>query len=164
MSFVTMNVDALHQTAGAENVAEVHGSVRRFRCGTCGAPAAVELPLQPNLQPRCVATAGCGGRVRPDVTLFTEGLPMDQWEAANDFVGALRMGDVLVIVGTSSVVYPAASLPSVAKRMGATLIEFNLEMPTPLSELVDIAVPGPAATTLRQCVDAVLRRRGGGSL
>jgi len=154
MRFVTMNVDGLHQAAGAQNVAEVHGSVRRFRCMACDVRVDPQLPLQASKQPRCE----CGGRVRPDVTLFTESLPDDQWEAAEEAVNALRRGDVMLIVGTSSVVYPAASLPEMAKARGATLIEFNLELPTPLSNLVDVAVQGRAAETLRACVDTVVRQ------
>ena len=103
----------------------------------------------------------CGGRVRPDVTLFTEGLPQDQWSGAVRAVDQLRPTDVLLIVGTSSVVYPAASLPGRAKDSGATLIEVNLDLPTPLSELVDIAVPGRAAEVLPALVDRALELRRG---
>lgn len=158
MSFITMNVDGLHQAAGSEGVAEVHGSVTRFRCSSCEAPARPDLPLDPSNQPRC---QGCGGRVRPDVTLFLEGLPEDQWDAATSAIASLSRGDVMLIVGTSSVVYPAANLPAMAKRRGAVLIEFNLELPTPLSNLVDITVAGRAAQTLRECVDRVLQDAGG---
>lgn len=157
MQFVTMNVDGLHQAAGSEAVAEVHGSLARFCCMDCGAAASPELPLQPSPQPRCVLP-DCKGRLRPDVTLFTESLPEDQWSTASRAVEALEEGDVMLVVGTSSVVYPAASLPSVAQQNGATLIEFNLELPTPISGLVHIAVPGKAAETLRCCVNMVLRR------
>mmetsp|Transcript_9911 Transcript_9911/g.26172 ORF Transcript_9911/g.26172 Transcript_9911/m.26172 type:complete len:266 (-) Transcript_9911:21-818(-) len=162
MRFITMNVDSLHQAAGSQGVAEVHGSVRRFRCMSCGNVAQPDLPLRASRQPRC-SDSGCGGRIRPDVTLFTEGLPGDQWELAEEAVNLLRPGDVMLVVGTSSVVYPAADLPGIAKRRGATLIEFNLEVPTPLSDIVDIAVPGRAAETLRQCVDAVLQGCAGGA-
>uniref|UniRef100_A0A7S1A9R1 Deacetylase sirtuin-type domain-containing protein n=1 Tax=Noctiluca scintillans TaxID=2966 RepID=A0A7S1A9R1_NOCSC len=156
MQFVTMNVDSLHQMAGSQEVSEVHGSVQRFRCAECDAPVQPPMPLNPRSQPYCQ----CGGRVRPDVTLFTEGLPPDQWSSATDAIRKLKRGDVLIIVGTSSVVYPAASLPEIAKQRGVTLIEFNLELPTPLSELADIQIPGRATETLRHCVDRVLRRMG----
>lgn len=162
MQFVTMNVDGLHQAAGSEAVAEVHGSVMRFRCSSCGAASQPPLPLDANQQPRCTDQS-CGGRIRPDVTLFYEGLPQDQWIAAHGAIAALQPDDVLLIVGTSSVVYPAASLPEFARKRGAVLIEFNLELPTPLSSIVDIAVPGRAAETLRQCVDSALSMRGSSS-
>jgi len=154
MQFITMNVDSLHQMAGSEAVFEVHGSVQRFRCSKCNRSVQPELPLRPEAQPKC---PHCNGCVRPDVTLFLEGLPQDQWDGAMRAVEVMHEGDVMLIVGTSSVVQPAASIPSVAKhQQGATLIEFNLELPTPLSDIVDIAVPGKAAETLRQCVNAVL--------
>jgi len=156
MSFITMNVDGLHQAAGSHAVAEVHGSARRFFCGTCGAVSEPALPLDASVHP-CCGRDGCNGPVRPDVTLFTEALPEDQAHAAMSAIHMLRDGDVMLVVGTSSVVYPAASLPSLAKSRGATLIEFNSELPTPLSDLVDVAVQGRAAETLRTCVDAVLR-------
>jgi len=153
MQFVTMNVDSLHQMAGSDAVAEVHGSVQRFRCSSCGNRASPQLPLDAKRQPRC---EGCGGRMRPDVTLFLEGLPEDQWDAACTAIGALRPGDVMLVVGTSSVVYPAAHLPSDAKRRGATIIEFNLDVPSPLSDIVDISVQGRACETLPTCVKMAL--------
>jgi len=160
MEFITMNVDGLHQASGSEGVAEVHGSVRRFRCSECSEPHDPEMPLDPDSQPHCTED-GCEGLIRPDVTLFTESLPGDQWEAAEQAVESLQAGDVMIIVGTSSVVYPAADLPSMAKAQGATLLEFNLELPTPLSSIVDIAVKGKAASTLRQVVDRVLGTQPG---
>jgi len=101
MQFITMNVDGLHQAAGSRNVIEVHGSVRRFRCSKCQEPCTPSLPLSPRKQPSC-QVPGCGGRVRPDVTLFTEGLPQDQWRKATAAISALSPGDVLLVVGTSS--------------------------------------------------------------
>lgn len=156
---ITMNVDGLHQAAGApaHTVWEVHGSVRRFRC--CGCKRTVLLAgkqLDASSQPRCES---CGGRVRPDVTLFTEGLPGDQWDGAERAVRALGPRDCMLIVGTSSVVYPAASLPGLAKAQGAFLVECNLEFPTPLTNAVDIAVAGKAAEILPAMVDRVLAAR-----
>ena len=103
--------------------------------------------------------AACGGRVRPDATLFTENLPADQWAGAERAARLLRPGDVMIIVGTSSVVQPAASLPGLAKERGATLIECNLELPTPLSGLVDIAVTGKAAEVLPELVERTFAGR-----
>ena len=157
MAVITMNVDGLHQAAGAANVMEVHGSVRKFRCMECGKPANPAEPLNSSKQPRC-EQPGCVGRIRPDVTLFTEGLPADEWNRAANAIEALVPGDVVLVIGTSSVVYPAASLPERAARRGATLIEFNMELPTPLSKMASIQVPGKAAETLRQCVDMVLNQ------
>ena len=97
--------------------------------------------------------------MRPDVTLFTEGLPGDQWAGAERSIESLGPGDVLLIVGTSSVVYPAASLPELGRARGATLIECNLQVPTPLSPIVDIALVGKAAEAIPQLVERVLAAR-----
>lgn len=154
VDFITMNVDGLHQKAGSMSVAEVHGSVHRFRCMSCSRSVEVPLPLPAVPQPKCTFD-DCGGLVRPDVTLFLEALPMDQWMRAEAAIRRLQPGDVVLIVGTSSVVYPAAQLPEKAKKRGATLIEFDLELPTPISDLANISVQGPAAETLRKCMDAL---------
>lgn len=169
-TYITMNVDGLHQASGAKpnQVAEVHGSVMRYRCMSCDAKLPHILSdsgdnasnihgLNPNKQPRCES---CGGRARPDVTLFTEALPEDEWGRAVDFLNNLSEGDIMLVAGTSSVVYPAASLPEHAKGDGATVIEFNLDFPTPLSNIADIAVRGRAAETLPQFVTGVLEKRG----
>jgi NAD-dependent deacetylase len=160
-AYITMNVDGLHQASGATNeeVAEVHGSVMKYRCMSCDQKMSNLLQnegLDPQKQPRCDA---CGGRARPDVTLFTEALPGEEWERAVDFIGRLETGDVMIVAGTSSVVYPAASLPEYAKQEGATIIEFNLDFPTPLSSIADIAVQGRAAETLPQFVTGVMEKR-----
>lgn len=160
VTVITMNVDGLHQEAGSPRVIEVHGSVRRFVCSSCG--NAIDMsgsPPDPLSQPRC-AIPKCNGRCRPDVTLFTESLPEAEWAAADAAVTLLRPGDVVFVVGTSSVVYPAAGLPSAAKEMGATLIEFNAAFPTPLSDICDHAIAGKAAESLPAFVDAVLMSRG----
>jgi NAD-dependent deacetylase len=156
---ITMNVDGLHQAAGfpPDHVSEVHGSVLRYRCMSCDTKLQLEMPLDASKQPRCPV---CGGRARPDVTLFTEALPSEEWQRAIRAIRQLRRGDVLLVAGTSSVVYPAASLPGLAKReQGATVIEFNLDVPTPLSDLTDITVQGRAAETLPVFVQGVLDKK-----
>mmetsp|Transcript_34314 Transcript_34314/g.45923 ORF Transcript_34314/g.45923 Transcript_34314/m.45923 type:complete len:268 (-) Transcript_34314:796-1599(-) len=159
-AYITMNVDSLHQASGAKNdqVAEVHGSVMKYRCMSCNQkmPNLLNDGLDPKKQPRCES---CGGRARPDVTLFTEALPEEEWERAVSFIERLEEGDVMIVAGTSSVVYPAASLPEYAKADGVTIIEFNLEFPTPLSSIADITVGGRAAETLPQFVAGVMEKR-----
>jgi NAD-dependent deacetylase len=190
-NYITMNVDGLHQSSGATNdqVAEVHGSVLKYRCMNCGkklsndyifsqsncdeARSCAEASdnandnnpqehqehrkLNPRKQPRCDA---CGGRARPDVTLFTESLPVDQWTKAIGMTRRLKRGDVLIVTGTSSVVYPAASLPEKAAFTGVTIIEFNKDFPTPLSPIAKICVEGKASETFPQFVQGVLAKRG----
>lgn len=101
---ITQNIDGLHQAAGSENVLELHGSVLRNNCMKCGKFFAADYIKKANGVPKCDA---CGGTVKPDVVLYEEGLDMGIMNAA---VEAIRNADVLIIGGTSLVVYPAAGL------------------------------------------------------
>ncbi|MCH4035860.1 MAG: NAD-dependent protein deacylase [Lachnospiraceae bacterium] len=101
---ITQNIDGLHQAAGSKNVLELHGSVHRNYCERCHAFYDAEFMMQQEGVPRCPK---CGGRVKPDVVLYEEGLDMD---ILNRAVAAIRNADVLIIGGTSLVVYPAAGL------------------------------------------------------
>lgn len=153
---VTMNVDGFHQDSGTpeSNVFEIHGTVRKFCCIKCKLPIAIENPLEvAKNPPRCA----CGGYPRPDVTLFTESLPEESWAKANEAVNQLRKGDVVIVIGTSSVVYPAAYIPQFAHDRGATVIEVNPEEPekSPLSSIVQVYVKGSALQILPELVDCV---------
>ena len=106
---VTQNVDGLHRAAGSQNVLEIHGSLYRTRCLGCDEVA--DRGLDPlGDAPAC---PGCRGQLRPDIVWFGEALPEDVWEAA---MTAAHACDVLLVVGTSAVVHPAASLVPIAKR------------------------------------------------
>mgnify|MGYP000622816904 CR=1 FL=1 len=101
---LTQNIDGLHQKAGSKNVLELHGSVHRNYCEHCGKAFPLSYILQSTGVPRCDA---CGGPVRPDVVLYEEALDGDILEAAVEDIAA---ADLLIIGGTSLVVYPAAGL------------------------------------------------------
>jgi NAD-dependent deacetylase len=151
-TLVTQNVDGLHRAAGSRNVLEIHGSLHRTRCTGCGEVQDRGLVPLPDL-PGC----HCGGLLRPDIVWFHENLPVDVWEAAQ--LAAHECG-VLLVVGTSAVVHPAASLIPIAKRRstwdhirrGATVIEVNLT-PTEASALADIGLYGPSGQVLPQLVE-----------
>lgn len=113
---VTQNIDNLHQMAGSENVLELHGSVMRNYCMKCHKPYTAEDILKQDGVPHCE----CGGIIKPDVVLYEEGLDNDIWEKAHN---AISNADVLIVGGTSLVVYPAASLVSVYK--GGKLVLIN---------------------------------------
>ena len=100
---VTQNIDGLHQAAGSKNVFELHGSVLRNYCETCGKFYPEEEILQSNGVPRC----SCGGIIKPDIVLYEEGLNQEVLEGA---VQAIAEADMLIIAGTSLAVYPAAGL------------------------------------------------------
>lgn len=141
-TLVTQNVDSLHFRAGSRNVLELHGNLREARCNRCAA----RRPLEPGVRFAGIAHA-CGGRFRPDIVWFGEALPEDVWEAA---VAAAARADVLLVVGTSGQVQPAASLATLAPE-GALVVEVNPET-TPLSSYAQVTLRGSAADVLPRLV------------
>lgn len=138
---VTQNIDNLHRRAGSRTVHELHGNIERNYCLSCGyrpTPAEIEGLTA---APRC---AKCGGLVRPDVVWFGELLPEEAWNAS---VLAAEAAEVFFSVGTSSVVYPAASLPQIARRAGAYLVEVNIER-TDISPMADEVLLGKSGDIL----------------
>jgi NAD-dependent deacetylase len=143
-TLVTQNVDGLHRKAGSENLIELHGNIWRVRCTSCGREFEnYDVPVA--IPPEC---SDCGQMLRPGVVWFGESLP--QGELAKAFRAASEC-DVALIVGTSGVVQPAASLATKAKRSGAKVVEVNLEE-TPNTAWVDIALLGKAGEILPQLV------------
>jgi NAD-dependent deacetylase len=141
-ALVTQNVDGLHERAGTENVIRFHGSLWEVSCWRqCreGSWPDETVPL-PSLPPPC---PHCGGALRPGVVWFGEAIPAAALDAAQRSLDC----DVCLIVGTSSVVYPAAALASGAKDRGAFTVEINPEA-TPASGEVDLALPGKAEEIL----------------
>mmetsp|Transcript_4736 Transcript_4736/g.5496 ORF Transcript_4736/g.5496 Transcript_4736/m.5496 type:complete len:276 (+) Transcript_4736:146-973(+) len=126
-SIVTMNVDGYHQRAGSTTVHEVHGTVTRHRCIKNAHPMNFEVNLSDNKTvPRC-QVEGCFSSARPDCVLFTEPLPDREWRNAYGAFHQLTAGDVVVVVGTSNKVYPAAGLPEFGERMGASVYNIDIE-------------------------------------
>ena len=145
VTVITQNVDDLHEKAGSRDVHHLHGSLAAFRCAACDSQYSGPLPEMP--EPALEKTplpCECGGLIRPDIVFFGEQLPDQPWQAA---VEAVATADLVVVVGTSGIVYPAAMLPEVALARGATVIEINPE-PTPLSSSVAASVRESAATAL----------------
>lgn len=141
VTVVTQNVDNLHRRAGSSIIYELHGNIDRNYCIGCGTFITDIPPIEPGTAPRCTA---CGGLIRPDVVWFGEDLPEEEWNAS---VAAARRADLFIAVGTSGVVYPAASIPSLAKRAGAYVVEINTE-PTDLTALADETIIGKAGEIL----------------
>ena len=136
---VTQNVDGMHQRSGSAHVVELHGSLTRFVCRDQGHPypldkviALGESEHEEVPPPECES---CGDLVRPGVVWFGEALPEDAVRSATELV---EEADVVLVVGTSSVVYPAAELPYRAMAAGARVIEVNPDE-TPLSARVDVS-------------------------
>ena len=154
-ALVTQNVDGLHRLAGNRNVFEVHGSLYRTRCTGCG--RIEERGLEPLGElPHC---PHCGALLRPDVVWFHEQLPQDTWAAALE---AVHDCDCLLVVGTSAVVHPAASLIPLAKRRLTyraperrdRVIEVNLKR-TAASDEADIGLYGPSGLVLPMLLERV---------
>lgn len=145
---ITQNVDNLHQEAGSTGVIEFHGNLRRAICLTCGKYYELkELDLSV-LPPRCT----CRGVLKPDAVFFGEPIPEEAYREADR---ASRASTLMVVIGTSAIVYPAASMPVVAKHCGAKVIEVNPE-PTPLTGSVsDYIIYGTAASVLPRIVSAL---------
>jgi NAD-dependent deacetylase len=133
---ITQNVDGLHGAAGSRKLSEIHGNIWRVRCTKCGHIAENrEVPIA--LLPQCSA---CHGLLRPHIVWFGESLDP---EDIRQSYKALESCEVLLIVGTSGIVYPAASYASIAKAAGAFVVEVNLD-PTPNANLVDVSLQGRA--------------------
>jgi len=145
-TLITQNVDGLHLLAGSRHLLEIHGNIWRVRCTRCGQTTMDRSPNMGRL-PKCVA---CGGLLRPDVVWFGESLDP---EILHQAVEAAERCQIMLVVGTSSVVQPAASLAYAAKAGGAALAEINIER-TPNSELMDMVLIGKAGEILPGLVAA----------
>ncbi|MGE0472452.1 MAG: Sir2 family NAD-dependent protein deacetylase, partial [Nitrospirales bacterium] len=133
---ITQNVDGLHTQAGSNNLSEIHGNIWKVRCTACGLVTDNrEVPLV--YPPTCGA---CSGLLRPHIVWFGESLNHDD---LNNSFAALQQCEILLVIGTSGIVYPAASFASVAKNHGALVVEVNLDT-TPNSSLVDVSFQGRA--------------------
>jgi NAD-dependent deacetylase len=150
---ITQNIDNLHRRAGSRTVYELHGNIERNYCMKCGTRYSNQDVLRATGVPKCTQ---CGGLIRPDVVWFGEMLPEDEWDAS---VRAAESAEVFLSVGTSGVVFPAASLPMMARIQGAFLVEINPE-PTPLTEKADEFLKGPSGAILPAIVDRLVTKRG----
>ena len=147
---VTQNIDGLHRKAGSNNVIEYHGSVNKVRCSACGLRSDWSEICTENLPPYCK----CGGVIKMDVVHFKESIPIDVMENAEK--EALKC-DLMLICGTSAVVYPFANLPMIAKmeqNSDVRVIEVNAE-PTPLTRegISDYLIQGKTGDILPQIVE-----------
>jgi len=147
---LTQNVDGLHARAGSRRLVELHGNIWRVRCtregtifedsGQCAVGGRqIEAPARPAA--KCPA---CGALLRPDVVWFGESLDPAVIDRS---LAAVESCDLLLLIGTSGVVYPVAGFPRIARRRGAKVVEINVET-TPLSETAHAVLRGTAGTLL----------------
>lgn len=136
---ITQNIDGLHQAAGSKEVMELHGSVHRNYCMTCGKPyPGIKDILNSEGVPRCQ----CGGMLKPDVVLYEEGLDNTTMTKSIKYIA---QADVLIIAGTSLAVYPAAGL--IDYYRGNKLVVINLA-PTPRDSFANLVIEGKVGEVL----------------
>lgn len=161
-SVITQNIDNLHEKGGCHKVIKIHGSLDRARCSRCGALRLMgdqglreivqSLGIRKGRRVGFLKWLGyllgecesCGGRMRPDIVFFYEALPMDAWSQA---MAEAQSCDLMLVIGTSGIVYPAAQIPFLAKRAGAEIVEINQEV-SPLSRIATYRIEGPAGETM----------------
>src|SRR5262249_25097081 len=132
--------DGLHDRAGSNRVLKVHGDIWTLRCTACEKIWRDQNARLNPIPPRCE----CGAMARPGVVWFGEALPERVWAES---VEAVESADLVLVIGTSAVVYPAASLIPLAKSRGARVVEINVAE-TPMSSMVDISWRAPSAEAL----------------
>lgn len=145
---ITQNIDGLHQMAGNTDVIEFHGNFAWQRCTDCGHKIETSRVTLEEIPPRCA----CSGILRPDAVFFGEMIPEKaMWRSRQ----AAAECDLMLVVGTSAVVQPAAMMPVLAKQHGARVVEINPE-PTPLTaEVSDYLIRGKAGEVMNGIMDAL---------
>lgn len=153
----TQNVDDLHERAGSRRVFHLHGVISRFRCNRCG--AAYQLEEADRVAATPPSCPSCSDAVRPMVVWFGEMLPVEVLEQA---WRSVEQCDVILVAGTSGVVYPAAQLPYIASQHGATVIDINPEY-TEISAIATFFLQGSSGQILPQVVSRIRQSRQSGS-
>ena len=146
---ITQNVDGLHTLAGSRNVIELHGNIWRVRCSNpaCGFKSRLDRPPE-EVPPKCPI---CGSLLRPDVVWFGEPLPPDAWERA---VREASKADLVIVVGTSGAVMPAALVPKIVKDRGGKVIEVNISE-SAITPIADVFIKRRASEALPKIAEAL---------
>ncbi|MFZ5573356.1 MAG: SIR2 family NAD-dependent protein deacylase [Thermodesulfobacteriota bacterium] len=149
---ITQNVDGLHQRAGNSDVIEFHGNFADYYCLDCGLRKHFGDIDLTTLPPRCV----CGGIIRPDCVFFGEEIPRALLQRSQEIASRC---DLMLVIGTSALVQPAAFMPVIARDHGAAVIEINPD-PTPLTGTIsDMLIQGKAGASLNAIIEVLERMR-----
>lgn len=147
-TIITQNIDGLHQMAGNTDVIEYHGSFARNYCMDCGKNFLISEIVLDETPPKCP----CGGLIRPDCVFFGEEISYDNLMRSYEIAQSC---DVMLVIGTSAIVHPAAMIPSTAQQSGAKIIEINPEK-TPLTgQVSDYILKGPSGLMMKQLIDEI---------
>ncbi len=146
---ITQNIDNLHQDAGSRNVFEYHGTLRLLDCLKCRSKHPHDAVSLDPLPPVC---PDCGGVLKPDIVFFGEPIPEDVNRAAADYAGKAQ---VMLVIGTTGEVMPAARLPLIAQNAGATIIEVNVQPSAYTPTTTDIFLQGRAGEMLSLLAEAL---------
>ncbi len=140
-ALITQNIDNLHQQAGSKRVIELHGSSQTLTCTACGKT----VPADPCYLDRLPPSCGCGGLLKPGCIFFGEDIPASAW---NESLRAIEQTDLLMVIGSTGEVYPAASLPYQAASRGARIVEINPSASSYTRSITDIFIPLAAGAAL----------------
>ncbi len=144
LTIASQNVDQLHQRAGSKNVLELHGNISHSRCLQCANLDKLKIDFKH--PPKC---SKCNENTRPNVVWFGESLPQNTFQKA---IQAFQNCDLAMVIGTSGVVEPAASLANLAKSKGAFVLEINPEL-TPISQIANLSIRDIASTGLDNLIN-----------
>lgn len=149
-AIITQNIDNLHQRGGSNKVIEYHGNAVHLVCLKCGAEFNMsEYDRSTRIPPRC---KNCKEVLKPSIIFFGEAIP---YLALTESQELADTADVVIVAGTSAVVYPAAAIPDIAKRHGAFIIESNLERTGFTGRITDVFLQGPSGLMLPELVKAL---------
>jgi NAD-dependent deacetylase len=153
---ITQNIDNLHFLAGNKEVIEFHGNTRYFVCMNCGRKYLVEeVEIREDRAPVCPK---CGGLLKPDFVFFGEPIPQEAFTKSFEYA---RKSDVMLVIGTTGVIYPASLVPVEAHESGAKIIEVNIEPSTYTDSITDIFLQGKATEVMSKLLEEVKKLRQG---
>lgn len=138
---ITQNIDNLHYLAGSKNVIEFHGNSRKLVCMSCRKQYDASGDIFEALPPRC----GCGGVLKPDFVFFSETIPLEALRRSEEIA---QVADVVLVMGTTGEVYPAAAIPQTAASNGAIIIEVNIEKSNFTGYITDLFIQGKASKVM----------------
>jgi NAD-dependent deacetylase len=148
---ITQNIDGLHQAAGNTDVIEFHGTFAWQRCMDCNKKYETSKVDISEIPPHCE----CGGILRPDVVFFDETIPMDaMWRSRQTAADC----DLMLVVGTSAIVHPAALMPVIAKESGAKVVEINPEKTPLTADISNYLIMGKAGEVMNRIIEEMEKK------